>query len=75
MSNRKRRGRRERAHMKYVAKRQEHEMLVAKRVRAERTRQHRGHLVLKVRKLVDAESIENKDPSKRTGFLRQLLGW
>ena len=75
MSNRKRRGRRERAHMKYVTKRQEHERIVARRVRAERTREHRGHLVHKVRKLVDAERIENKGPSKRTGFLRRLLGW
>lgn len=75
MSNRKRRGRRERAHMKYVAECHEHERTVVRRVRTERTREHRGHLVLKVRKLVDAERIENKGPSKLTGFLRRLLGW
>lgn len=74
MSNRKRRGRRERAHMKYVAKCHEHERTVAERTRRERTAKHREGLLRKVENLERESRIENKGTSPRLGFLRRLLG-
>lgn len=75
MSNRKRRGRRERAHMKYMMKCREHERKVAEKTRRERTAAHREHLVLKVEKLERSRSrVENRAVSPRPGLLRRLLG-
>lgn len=75
MSNRKRLGKRERAHMKYAAKNREHETLVARRIKAKRAWKHHGNLVANTKKLIDAERIENKGRGKRVEFLRRLLGW
>ena len=71
MSRRKRQGRRERAHMKYMAKCHAHERKVAKRVRHERTMSHRANLINNIIKM---EENEEKSETRRLGFLRRLLG-
>ena len=71
MSRRKRQGRRERAHMKYMAKCHDHERKVAKRVRHERTMSHRANLINNIIKM---EENEEKSETRRLGFLRRLLG-
>lgn len=71
MSRRKRQGRRERAHMKYMAKCHDHERKVAKRVRHERTMSHRANLINNVIKI---EESETESKTRRLGFLRRLLG-
>lgn len=71
MSKRKRLGRRERAHMKSVAKRREHERKVANRIRHERTMRHRAGLVNNVNRM---EESETESKTGRLGFLRRLLG-
>lgn len=71
MSTRKRLGKRERAHMKSVAKRQEHERKVANRIRHERTMRHRAGLINNVNKM---EKSETESKTRRLGFLRRLLG-
>ena len=74
MGDRKRMGRRERAHMKYMAKCHAHERTVADRTRRERTAKHRENLLRKVERLEHGGRIENKGTSPRLGFLRRLLG-
>ena len=74
MGDRKRMGRRERAHMKYMAKCHAHERTVADRTRRERTARHRGNLLRKVEDLGQKDKIENRATSPRLGFLRRLLG-
>ena len=74
MSDRKRMGRRERAHMKYMAKCHAHGRAVAERIRRGRTAKHRENLLRKVEGLERRSRIENKGASPRLGFLRRLLG-
>lgn len=74
MSNRARKGRRERAHMKYIAKCHAHERAVTDRNRRKRAYRHRLNLLRKVEILEREGKIENKGASPRLGFPRRLLG-
>ena len=74
MNNRKRMGRRERAHMKHAERRHAHERAVACGNRRERACRHRLNLLRKVEVLGRKEKTENKGTSPRLGFLRRLLG-
>ena len=68
-------GRRERAHMKYIAKCHAHERAVTDRNRLKRAYRHRLNLLRKVEILErEGRKIENKGANPRLGFLRRLLG-
>lgn len=75
MSNRKRRGKRERAHMKYMEKCHAHEKAVVRKVRFERTMLHRRHLVNKLDEAIEEQhSRKEVEPTRKVSFLRRLLG-
>ena len=74
MSDRKRMGRRERAHMKYTAKCHAHGRAVAERLRRGRTAKHRENLLRKVGGLGRRSRIENEGTSPRLGFPGRLPG-
>lgn len=75
MSNRKRRGKRERAHVKYMAKCRAHERAVARRARFKRTMEHRRNLVNKLDDAVfEQPRRKETEPTRKVSFFRRLLG-